>query len=76
VTFSFPFIVTMQMPVPEQEPAQPANVEPAAGVAVRATMEPLMKLAEHKLPQLVSVIGGLTVPLPLPESVTVSVNSS
>ncbi len=32
--------VTVQVPVPEQAPLQPAKVEPAAGVAVRVTAVP------------------------------------
>ncbi len=35
-------IVTEQLPVPEQAPVQPANVAPCVGVAVNATIVPLL----------------------------------
>jgi len=35
-------IVTEQIPVPEQDPLQPANVEPEPAVAVRVTGVPLL----------------------------------
>ena len=59
-------IVSVHVPVPEQSPVQPAKVLPAAGVAVRMTTVPEVKLAEHVEPQLIP--GGLlvTVPVPLP----------
>jgi hypothetical protein len=41
VTVVAAFRVTMHVAVPEQGPDQPAKVEPAAGVAVRVTVEPL-----------------------------------
>jgi hypothetical protein len=34
------FIVTEQVPVPEQAPLQPANVDPPAGLAVSVTDVP------------------------------------
>src|SRR5690348_13102920 len=40
VTFWLEVSVTRQVPVPEQTPPQPWNVEPLAGVAVRATFVP------------------------------------
>lgn len=36
-----PLSVTVHVPVPEQPPLQPVKVEPAAGVAVKATAVPL-----------------------------------
>jgi hypothetical protein len=36
------FIVTEQVPVPEQAPLQPAKVEPPAGAAVSVTTVPLL----------------------------------
>ncbi len=59
--------------VPLQAPLQPVKVEPAAGVAVRVTVVPLGKAAEHMVPQ--SIPAGLlvTLPLPLPALVTVRV---
>lgn len=42
VTDSSAFMVTEQVPVPEQPPPlQPANVEPEAAVAVRVTTVPV-----------------------------------
>jgi hypothetical protein len=40
VTVVAAFRVTVHVAVPEQGPDQPAKVEPAAGVAVRVTVEP------------------------------------
>jgi hypothetical protein len=40
VTDMFEFMVTVQVPVPEQAPDQPANVEPVFGVAVNVTTVP------------------------------------
>src|ERR1035438_4456233 len=37
VTLRLEFIVTVQVPVPEQAPDQPAKVEPGFGVAVNVT---------------------------------------
>jgi hypothetical protein len=52
--------------VPAHALPQPPNVYPLAGVAVRITLVPLEKLAEHTDPQLMEVLGELvTVPLPL-----------
>ena len=42
VTVLAAFMVPAQVPVPVQAPDQPAKVEPAAGVAVRFTMVPLV----------------------------------
>src|SRR6185295_18703220 len=44
-------IVTVQFPLPEHAPDQPAKVEPAAGVADNVTPAPLLKLALHVVPQ-------------------------
>jgi hypothetical protein len=40
VTAWLEFIVTVQPPVPEHAPDHPANVDPAAGVAVSVTTVP------------------------------------
>src|SRR5213076_214342 len=65
--------VTVQAPVPEQlPPLQPVKVEPAAGVAVSVTAVPLVKLAEQVAPQLMPAGELVTVPLPVPTSLTVS----
>ena len=62
------FMVTE--PVVQPVPVQPANVEPDAGVAARVTVEPLLKFAEHVLPQLMPAGELVTVPLPVPALTT------
>ena len=53
-------------PVLEQPPPlQPVNVEPAAGVAVRVTAEPLANAAEQVAPQSMPVGDEVTVPVPV-----------
>ena len=74
VTLWAAVIVTAQVPAPEQPPPlQPAKVEPAAGVAVKVTEAPAVKEAEQVAPQ--EMPAGLlaTVPLPVPDFETVSV---
>jgi hypothetical protein len=67
------FIVTVQVPVPEQPPpVQPVNVAPAEGVAVSVTALPLLNVAEHVAPQLMPAGALVTVPEPAPERLTVS----
>src|SRR5207302_1150021 len=63
-----------QAPVPGQAaPLHPANVEPAAGVAVKVTVVPLAKLALHViLGQLIP--DGLLVTEPFPARATFSSN--
>ena len=66
--------VTVQLPVPEQPPPlQPVKVEPAAGAAVSVTAVPLVKLAEQVAPHVMPAGALVTVPLPVPAGVTVSV---
>jgi phage tail protein X len=67
-------MVTLQVPVPEQAPLQPAKVDPAAAVAVKVTIVPLVKLALQVLGQVMPAGLLLTLPLPVPASVTVSAN--
>src|SRR5207249_3291538 len=68
--------VTVQAPVREQRPPrQLLKVEPAAGVAVRVTAVPLVKLAEQVAPQLIPAGALVTVPLPVPAGVTVKVKA-
>src|SRR6266704_739182 len=66
--------VTTHDPVPEQPPPlQPLKVEPAAGAAVSVTAVPLVKLAAQVAPQVMPAGELVTVPLPVPALVTVSV---
>ena len=67
------FIVTTQGPVPLHAPPQPVNVVPAAGVAVSVTVLPLAKLALQVPPQLIPAGLLMTVPVPLPVLLIVSV---
>jgi hypothetical protein len=68
------FTVTVQEPVPEQPPPlQPVNVEPAAGVAVRVTAVPFVNEAEHVAPHEMPAGALVTVPVPAPALLTVSV---
>jgi len=65
---------TVQLPVPEQPPLQPANTEPSLlGVADKLTLVPLVKLELHELLQ--SIPAGLLCTLPLPEPDIANVNS-
>src|SRR5882762_4113243 len=74
VTACAALIVTMQVPVPVQPPPlQPVKVEPAAGVAVRVTAAPLVKAAEHVVPQETPAGALVMVPAPAPALLTVSV---
>src|SRR3954468_20399866 len=65
-------MVSWQAPVPEQAPGQPANVEPAAGVAVSVTTVPAGKLAPQVVPQLRPAGEDVTPPRPVPPRVSVS----
>src|SRR5213083_245721 len=68
------FSVTMQVPVPEQPPPlQPEKVEPAVGVAVKVTEVPLANAAAQVVPQAMPAGALVTVPLPTPLELTVSV---
>jgi hypothetical protein len=67
------FIVTEQVPVPEQAPDQPAKVALALGVAVRVSTVPVVKPAEQVAPQVMPAGLDVTVPLPEPLLVTDSV---
>jgi hypothetical protein len=66
--------MTVQAPVPVQAPLQPVKVAPVAGVAVRATLVPPVKLALQVAPQ--SIPLGLEAMVPLPTFVTVRVEST
>src|SRR5437899_10582162 len=73
VTARAALIVTVQAPVPVQLPLQPLKVEPAAGAAVKVTMVPMANAAEQVAPQEMPAGVLVTVPLPTPVFVTVSV---
>ena len=64
-------IVTVHVPEPWQSPLQPANVEFAAGVAVRVTEVPDPNEAAQVAPQLTPAGDEVTVPVPVPAFVTV-----
>src|SRR6058998_576540 len=66
-------IVTTHDPVPEHPPPlQPPKVEPAAGTAVSVTAVPLAKLAVQIAPHVMPTGELMTVPLPVPTSLTMS----
>jgi len=73
VTVCGAFTVTLQVPVPVQLPLQPLKDEPAAGVAVSVTPVPLANAAEHVTPQLMPAGELVTVPVPAPAVLTLSV---
>ena len=64
--------VSEHVDVPEQAPDHPAKADPEAAVAVSVTDVPLGKLAAHVEPQLIPDGLLVTVPVPVPESFTVS----
>ena len=65
--------VTVQVPVPEQLPAQPVKTDPAAGFGVRVTAVPALTESEHVAPQFMPAGELVTVPEPVPFFVTDSV---
>jgi hypothetical protein len=71
VTVVAALTVTAQVPVPVQAPLQPANVEPAAGVAARVNDAPGVTVSAQSLPQLMPAGELDTVPRPVPVLVTV-----
>jgi hypothetical protein len=72
VTVWSAFIVTLHEPVPLQPPPlQPVNVEPPVGAAVRATVLPLGKSAAQVDPQEMPLGLLVTVPVPVPDLLTV-----
>ena len=66
-------IDTVQAPVPEHAPLHPAKLAPLPAAAVSVTEVPLAKLALQVLPQLMAPVFDVTVPVPLPAFVTLSV---
>ncbi len=66
--------MNVQVPVPSHGPApQPVNVDPAEAVAVNVICVPLAKPKEHVAPQLIPAGLLVTVPVPFPPGVIVSV---
>ena len=64
-------MVTVQEPVPEQPPPlQPMKMKPVSGVAVRVTVVPLEKPAEHVVPQVIPGGELVTMPSPVPARTT------
>jgi hypothetical protein len=69
--------VTGQVPMPVQPPPlQPVKVEPAFGVAVSVTTVPIVTVVEQVVPQLMPAGELVTVPVPVPALVTVSVKDA
>jgi hypothetical protein len=66
VTAFVALMVTEQVAVPAHAPDHPVKSEAGAAVAVRVTMAPVVKLAEHVLPQSIPAGEEATVPLPAP----------
>ena len=66
--------VTVQAPLPEQAPPQLTNDEPAAAAAFKATEVPVSNWFEQVVPQLMPAGVEVTVPLPVPCLVTVTMN--
>jgi len=58
-------IETVQVPIPEQAPDQPAKVWPEVGVAVSVTDVPKVNDVEQVEPQLIP--DGLLVTVPVPD---------
>jgi hypothetical protein len=77
VTVLATFIVTVQvLAVPVQAPDQPLKVEPADAAAVNLTPAFLVKLALQVTPQLMPAGELVTVPLPVPDLLTVSLTAA
>jgi hypothetical protein len=67
-------IVTEHVDVPVQSPVHPAKVEPAAGNAVRTTVDPVLIVAEQAPGQLIPPTLLVTEPVPVPAKVTLTGN--
>jgi hypothetical protein len=65
-----PSVICVLAAVPGQLPDQPPKVEPLAGVAVNVTTVFSGNVAEQALPQLIPAGLEVTIPLPVPASVT------
>jgi hypothetical protein len=76
VTVTSEFIVTVHPPVPlHPPPDQPVKKPPALGVATRLTASPALKLALQVVPQSMPAGLEVTVPVPVPDFVTVSITA-
>ena len=69
VTDSAAAIVTVQLPLPKQAPPQLLKTQPLAGVGVKATCDPPVKVWLHVDGQLIQ--AGLLATVPLPVTLTV-----
>src|SRR5215471_21045149 len=73
VTLRACVMLTVQGPVPlHPSPLHPANVVPLAAAAVNVTLVPASKAALHAVGQLIPAGLLVTVPLPVPATLTVS----
>ena len=72
VTVWSTLIVTVHEPVPLHAPLQPVNVEPPMEAADRVTVLPLAKSAAHVVPQEIPLGLLVTVPVPVPDLLTVN----
>ena len=75
VTERFALMVRVQLPVPEQAPDQPVKDDPAEAAAVSVTAVPCPKACAQVEPQLTPAGLEVTVPVPPPAFVSVSVLS-
>ena len=74
-TLTDPAPATLHALVPlHHPPDHPLKADPDAGVAVRVTVAPLGKVAEHRVPQFMPVGLLAMVPAPVPPSAAVMVN--
>jgi len=67
------FILNVQVPVPAQRIPQPLNVEPALAMAVSESVWPLGTAASQPDEVQLDQVTPLTLPVPVPPSVSLSV---
>src|SRR6185295_8126650 len=70
ITFLVELIVSVQLPMPEQSPLQPAKVLLPIGAAISVTTCPKVKVRVQVEPQLMKVSALATVPVPAPARLT------
>jgi hypothetical protein len=73
VTDRVAVIATTQVVVPVQAPVQPVNTLVDPGVAVNVTLVPAVNVREQVVPHEMPVGLDVTVPVPVPDRVTVRV---